>query len=438
MLSMIKTGAADNNRNHDVFRKSWYEMSANRHVKTLGPLQGAVNSDVCIIGAGYTGLSAALTLAERGFSVVVLESGEGIAPSASGKNGGHVQRGLAQSVPWLVNHYGREMARELCLAAFDGIDLIKDRIARYQIDCDLHMGQLSTALTPLHQRELSEELAAWDSIGMAEGMTLLDLAQTQSRVRAPDYISGLEDLRSGHFHPYNYALGIAAAAQSLGVSIYDATSAVDIDGNTVKTANGSVAAKHIIIGGNATVSAMKKQLTKSITVTAHMIATKPLAQPDIEAIMPANVAVSEAKFIMNYFRRSHDNRLLFGGNCNYSGRDLGLEMHELQKRMTKVFPTLENIGIDHCWHGPLDLTASRMPAFGRLGHNVYYAHGFGGHGVALSNLAGHLMALAVAGDANKFDLFARIKHLPFPGGNLGKRALFMLGMFWYQLRDELR
>ena len=429
--------------NKKDFRKSWYEISTPIRAQTSSALTHDTTADACIIGGGFTGLSVALELARRNYRVIVLEAGHGMAADASGKNGGHIQRGLAQPPATLIAKFGTDMARTLCEMSLEGIDIIHNRVQEFSINCDLQTGQLIAAMTPRHMQELHDEHASWRSLGLENGIGMLDQRGCENYVRGHGYIGGLFDSRSGHFHPYAYAQGIAQAAQTNGAVLHDHSRVVNIETAGAKpvviTDSGArVTATYVLVAGAIDIAPMRSPLRRSISATAHMIATAPLSQEQASYLMPGKAAIADANFIMNYYRLSQDNRLLFGGNCNYSGRDLGLEHIELKKRLTKVFPALADIGIDHCWHGPLDLTVNRLPAVGRLTPTVFYAHGFGGHGVAATNLMGKLMAETIMGTAERFDIFERIHHIPFVGGTFTKRPLFMLGMLWYQLRDMLR
>jgi gamma-glutamylputrescine oxidase len=290
-----------------------------------------------------------------------------------------------------------------------------------------------------HIAGLKSEIDEWAKIGYAD-LKYLNKDETQSFVKNEKYIGGLFDPRGAHFHPLNYALGIADAAQAAGCKIYDKTPALSIEeGNpaTVMTAQGYVKAKFVVLGGYVAFKGIERINRKVIAATAHMIATEPLGEDRVKKIIPRNVAVTDANFIMNYFRLSSDNRLLFGGNCNYSGLDYPGQSNILKKRMTAIFPELSTVGIDYCWSGPLDITLNRMPHFGRLAPNIFFAHGYCGHGLIVSNMAGQLMAEAIKGTAGRFDIFTKIKHAPFVGGDMLKRPLFVLGMMWYRLRDML-
>jgi gamma-glutamylputrescine oxidase len=424
--------------NKKSYHIPWYAASANRHLQTLGRLSGEVNCDICVIGAGFTGLSTALELSKQGFEVVLLESGT-VASGASGRNGGQLQRGYPKSPDTLVAKYGKEDARTMCDITLEGINLITGRIREYDIDCNLAFGQLSAGLDKRQLDELKGEQDAWAAIGH-DDMKMLDEAQVQSLVKTPLYKGGLIDEKGAHFHPLNYALGIAAAAQSLGCRIYENTRALELVQSSsprVVTEKGAVTAKFVVLAGAIALKGSAFMIRHSITATAHIIATEPLGQERIDKIITRNLAVCDARFIMDYYRLSADGRLLFGGNCNYSAMEYPGEAQRLYDRMTALFPALDGVKIDHCWHGPLEFTINRLPHLGRLSPAVYYAHGFGGQGVVATNITGKVLAEAISGTMNRFDVFAKIRHAPFAGGNLLKRPLFVLGMTWYRLRDAL-
>lgn len=427
-----KTEHADN------YSIPWYVLSANRLVATLGSLKGEVNCDICVIGAGFTGLSAALELASKGFSVVILEIGP-IAAGASGRNGGQLLRGLAQSPDWLIDKYGLADAKFMCNVTLEGLALILSRISNHDIKCDLKFGHLTAAFTDKHVAGLKAEIRSWQKLGH-DDLQFLDKKATQDIVKAKPYVAGMFDSKGAHFHPGNYALGLAQTAQRYGARIFDETEALEvIPGQTprVITAGGAVTAKFVILGGAIRLKGAEQIARRSITATAHMIATEPLGTRRARNIMSRDVAVSDGRFIMDYYRFSDDYRLLFGGNCNYSDAEYPGEDQRLRQRMVALFPALQSVRIDHCWRGPLEFTINRMPDIGRLSPQIYYAHGFGGQGVIASNIVGKILAEAVRGQAQRFDVFAKIKHAPFPGGQLFKRPAFVLGMTWYKLRDML-
>lgn len=417
---------------------SWYASTSNRLLATLGALQGEINCDVCVVGGGFTGLSAALELSQKGYSVILLEA-QGIASSASGKNGGHLIRGYNNSPDALAAKSDPATAKVMCDLTMEALQLIIDRISQHKIECDLKFGHVTAAMNASHVAGIQDEIEEWAKIGHTD-LKRLDKNEVQSFVKNEKYIGGLFDPKGAHFHPLNYALGIAAAAQAAGCKIYDKTPALSVEqGNPAKvvTPQGAVKAKFVVLGGYVALKGIEKINRKVIAATAHMIATEPLGEARARQILPRDVAVTDANFIMNYFRLSGDNRVLFGGNCNYSGLDYPGQSHILKKRMVDVFPELASVKIDYCWGGPLDITLNRMPHFGRLTPNIFYAHGYCGHGIILSNMAGKLLAEAVSGTAERFDIFTKIKHAPFVGGDMLKRPLFVLGMMWYRLRDML-
>jgi gamma-glutamylputrescine oxidase len=420
----------------DNYTIPWYALSANRLIATLGPLKGEVNCDICVIGGGFTGISAALELATKGFSVTLLES-RSIAFGASGRNGGQLSRGFAKGVDWMVGKFGAADASFMCKVTMEGLGIMLNRISTHQIKCDLKFGHLTAALKPHHMAELKEEIAAWKKLGY-DDLELLDAKGVQDVVKAKSYIGGMLDPKAAHFHPVNYCLGIAQAAQKAGCRIHDETRVLEVvpgEKPKVVTAKGSVNCKFVILAGVTNVKGAEPLARRSITATAHMIATEPLGMRRARNLMNRDVAVSDCRFIMDYYRFSSDYRLLFGGNCNYSDMDLPGESERLRQRMIKVFPALQMVRLDHCWKGPLEFTINRMPDIGRLSPQVYYAHGFGGQGVVAGNIAGKILAEAVSGQAERYDIFAKVKHANFPGGDQLKRPLFVLGMTWFKLRD---
>jgi gamma-glutamylputrescine oxidase len=423
-------------KNIKEFTDPWYAVSANRLVMSLGAVQGEVNCDVCIIGAGFTGLSAALELIGKGYSVIVLESNS-IAHSASGRNGGQVLRGFAKSPADMIAQYGRDDAKMMNDLSLEGLSLILKRIKEYDISCDFKLGHLTAAIKDKHIKPLQNEIREWADIGHTD-LAWMSKKEVQSVVKTDHYIGGLYDPMGAHLHPLNYALGLADAIQRAGGKIHDNCPALELVTEPtprVITGHGAVNAKFVILAGAVKLKGAEEIAQTSINVTAHMIATEPLGEKRARNLITRDVAVADANFIMNYFRISNDWRLLFGGNCNYSDMEYPGQHERLRQRMLKVFPQLKMTTIQHCWRGPLNFTINRMPHMGRLTPNVYFAHGFGGHGIISTNILGKVMAEAIDGTATRFDVFDKIKHRLFPGGDALKRPLFVLGMTWYQLRD---
>jgi gamma-glutamylputrescine oxidase len=420
---------------------SYYAASAHP-APERPPLAGDIEADVCVVGGGIAGCATALFLAERGYKVVLLE-GNRIAYGASGRSGGQAIVGYACSQDKLVAQVGRDDARRMFDISVEALDLIKALVAKHGIDCDLHWGHLHTAIKPRQETELrawQEELV--NDYGYT-GTRWLDRAELGAVLDTDRYIGGLRDDRSGHLHPLNYTLGLAAAAEKAGVRIFEQSMVTAIEhGATVRlrTAGGaSVRARHVALCCNAFIDEKISGYLRDriMPVGTYIIATEPLGQARLEALMHENLAVSDVNFVLDYFRRSDDHRLLFGGRVSYSGRDARNTAMATRVRMLNVFPSLADARVEYAWGGHVDITMSRAPDFGRLAPNVYYLQGFSGHGIALTGIAGQMVAETIAGQAERFDLFTRLQHRKFPGGPALRMPGLVLAMLWFRLKDLL-
>jgi len=417
---------------------SYYAASANA-APTYPALSGEVVADVCVVGGGIAGCSTALHLAERGYSVVLLE-GERIGWGASGRSGGQALVGFASGQEKIVHAVGRDNARRMWDISLEGLDLIADRVARHRIDCDLHWGQLHAAIK---QRQREDLLAEQESLAKDYGFEVdfLERNAVRSVLATDRYCAALYDKRSGHLHPLNYTLGLAAAARAAGVQIFEHSKVTNVDHTdpaVASTDGGKVKARFVALCCNAYVGGLEPKLRNRIMpVGTYIVATEPLGEARITELVRRNVAVSDANFVLDYFRRSADHRLLFGGRVSYSGLDAFNTSRATRKRMLAVFPQLADARIDYAWGGYVDITMSRAPDFGRLAANIYYLQGFSGHGIALTGIAGKLVAEAICGQAERFDLFTRLDHRNFPGGPLLRTPSLVLAMLWYRMRDWL-
>lgn len=417
---------------------SYYAATA--HATDSYPaLAGDVDCDVCVIGGGIAGTSSALHLAERGYRVVLLEQHR-IGWGASGRSGAQALFGFASSQDKLVRYLGAGDAQKLFDVTVEGIDLIRELIKKYAIDCDWRSGQLHAAVKPRQHAELRgwvDELAA---LGY-RSTRFVERAELQSMIASERYLGGVYDSNSGHLHPLNYTLGLAAAATQRGVRIFESTRALGYrDGARVviETAQGAVRAAHLVLCGNAYINGLSWKLASRIMpVATYVIATERLGAERARALIPNNMAVTDINWVLDYFRLSTDDRLLFGGRVSYSGLDPLNTANATRARMLRVFPQLADARVEYAWGGFVDITLNRAPHFGRLAPNVYFLQGFSGHGIVLTGIAGKLIAQAVAGTAERFDLFARIPHSPFPGGRLLRRPALVLAMLYYRLRDLL-
>ncbi|MBM3117786.1 NAD(P)/FAD-dependent oxidoreductase [Jeongeupia naejangsanensis] len=416
---------------------SYYAASA--HPQPLRPaLDTALDVDVCIIGAGYTGLSAGLHLAEAGFSVAIVETAR-VGWGASGRNGGQIVNSYSRDLDVIESRYGVDTARALGSMAFEGGRIIRERIARYGIDCDLKDGGVFAAITPNQFAHLQKQHALWQRYGHTR-LQLLDRAQTREVVASERYCGALLDLSGGHIHPLNLALGQAAAFESLGGRIFEDSPAIRVERSfrpVVHTAHGSVTASFVIVAGNAYLGGLVPELAaRSMPCGTQVIATEPLGAL-ADTLLPQDYCVEDCNYLLDYFRLSADKRLLFGGGVIYGARDPAHVESLVVPKLLKVFPQLANVRIDYAWTGNFLLTLSRMPQMGRIDHNIYYSQGCSGHGITFTHLAGRLLAEVLQGQATRFDAFAKLPHLPFPGGRLLRIPFTALGAWYYDLRDRL-
>ena len=417
--------------------QSYYEATAGAKID-CERLNGDISADVCVIGAGYTGLSAALELATAGYRVVVLEA-ERIGYGASGRNGGQICTGFSSGQQKIENQLGKDAARKCFALAEESKALLVERIKQHKIDCDLTWGYMHS-IPKAHQMD---ELKAWrdeyEELGVT-GLSLLSKSELEQRLGTTIYHGALRESEAGHFHPLNYCLGLASAAIKRGAVIYENSRVTEVNTGSnpwARTAQGMVKAKFMVIAGNAYLGRTVKALSgRMMPVASYIIATEPLGENHAKSLIANNEAVANTNFIVDYFRRSKDHRMLFGGRASYSTFEPPSLGEYMRPRMTKVFPQLKNVKMDYAWGGYIAITSNRIPDCGRLSPTVYYAHGYSGQGVALAGLYGKLMAEAIRGTAERFDLLARIKHLPFPGGPL-RTPMLVAAMMYYRIRDAL-
>jgi gamma-glutamylputrescine oxidase len=405
-----------------------------------GTLRGELTCDVAVLGGGIAGCSVALHLAKRGYKVALLEARR-VGYGASGRSGGQTIFGLAVSQQKLEREVGLEDARRLFDLSIEALDLTQSLIREYAIDCDYRQNHVHVAVKARHVRELKQWARELHEDYRYSSVRLLNRDQLQEHVRSDRYLGGLLDARSGHLQPLKYTHGLARAAETAGAVIYENSEVLRYeDGREVRvhTAEGSVRCAHLVLCGNAYIGAVAPSLSRRILgVGTYIIATEPLDEARARSLLPSNAAVADINWILDYFRRSADNRVLFGGRVSYSSVQPPRLAESMRQRMVRIFPSLSDVKIANAWGGYLDITMSRAPDFGRLAPNVYYLQGFSGHGVALAGLAGKLAAEAIAGTAERFDVFARIPHRDFPGGRLLRRPSLMLAMLYYRLRDVL-
>ncbi len=398
-----------------------------------------MEADVCIVGGGYSGLSAGIELAERGFRVTLLE-GAKIGWGASGRNGGQIVNGLNAGLGQIEARYSRKVADFVGTVVQEGGRIIRERVAKYGIDCDLKDGNIFAAFHPKQIADLAAKQALWRLHGM-DDHEMLDRAGMRRHVGSDAYLGGMIDHSGGHMHPLNLALGEAAALERLGGVIHEdslVTRVDDVGGRPlVHTERGSVRPRVLILAGNAYLGHAVPDLERRVMpFSTQMIATEALGDKAPE-ILPTDMCVEDVRYILDYYRLSADGRLLFGGGTVYGGTDPADITAKILPNLLKVFPGLKGVRVDFAWSGNCALSFTRVPQMGRLGPRTYYACGYSGHGVVGSHLFGKILGQAVAGDASRFDTFAAIPWFPFPGGRRFRVPYSMLGSWWYGLRDRL-
>ncbi|BAQ80322.1 MULTISPECIES: NAD(P)/FAD-dependent oxidoreductase [unclassified Pseudomonas] len=421
-----------------TYVNSYY--AATRNQTTDYPqLEELVECDVCVIGAGYTGLSSALFLAEAGYSVTVLEAAK-VGFGASGRNGGQLVNSYSRDVDVIEERYGEKSAEVLGSMIFEGADIIRQRIQHYDIQCDYRPGGIFAALNNKQLKGLAEQKRNWERLGN-HNLKLLDKAQIDREVGTRNYIGGLLDMQGGHIHPLNLALGEASAIIGLGGKIFEQSAAVEItygEPNVVRTAKGVVRAKYLLIAGNAYLQQdLDPRVTrKSMPCGSQIVVTEPLPEQLARSLIANNYCVEDCNYLLDYFRLTGDNRLLYGGGVVYGAREPDDIDQLIRPKILKTFPQLKDVKIDYRWTGNFLLTMSRMPQFGRIEKNAYYMQGYSGHGVTCSHLAGKLIAEMIRGDAERFNAFASLPHMPMIGGRTFQAPLTAMGAAYYALRDR--
>ena len=430
-------------------QNSYYAASANEQPQ-YPTLDADIAADVCVVGGGFAGLSAAIELADRGYSVVVLEA-KHIGWGASGRNGGQIIAGLACEQAVIEKALGLEAAKKVWGMTLEALDLVRERVKRFNIKCDLENGFLGVAVNPTKGavlREWFDDMAQkYNYDTDAEWISPNNIKQW---IDSPRYHSGYYDCRSGHLHPLNYCLGLAKGAASLGVRIFQNSSVQAMQqGEVVQlyTETGTVKARFVVLAGNMYLPEVSSKLAPALAkrimpVGTYIIATEPIDAKIAATLIPTKSAVCDTNFVLDYFRFAADHfsekqRMIYGGRVSYSAMTPRNLTASMQARMVETFPQLTNTKVEYTWGGFVDITMNRAPDFGRLASNIYYIQGFSGHGVALTGLAGKLVAEAIAGQAERLDLMARIPHHDFPGGKLLRTPALILGMAWYKLRDAL-
>jgi gamma-glutamylputrescine oxidase len=421
--------------------RTYYAATANATPERPA-LLGNQTCDICIVGAGFSGLSTALHLAESGLKVIVVEA-VSVGFGASGRNGGQVINGYSRDFETIYQRYGTDITNQLMSMNYEGGDVIRGWIEKYKIECDYRNGSFFAAFTKKQMNHLEKVKEDWEKAAASFTPTLkmFTKADMPQVVDSKIYIGGLLDRRGGQLHPLNLALGEAAAFESLGGKIFENSRVIKIDEGdspSVTTDRGTVAAKVVVVCGNAYLGDLLPKLTGHVmSVSSQIITTEVLGEELVKKMMPADYCIEDCNYLMNYYRRTSDHRLLFGGGVLYSGATPKGIAKRLRPHMAKTFPYLKDKKIQFAWSGNFSLTLARMPHIGRLSDTVYFIQGDSGHGVTTCHLLGKLVAEAINGQISRYEVFSTMRTFPFPGGKQFRVPLTALGALYYQMRDSL-
>ena len=421
---------------------NYYSATVNDST-TYPALDGDLSVDIAIVGGGLTGVACAVELVERGFSVAVCEANR-IGWGASGRNGGQVTGSLSGDQAMLAQlrkTHGKDAEDFVWHLRWEGHNIISERIARYAIECDVRSGHLLTAWRSSDIAQLRETVETAHSYGMEDDVSWLSTEQVHERLDTPLYHGGVLNQRNMHLHSLNLCLGEARAAASHGAHVFEQTPVLELIGGqtpALKTATGTINAKKIILAGNAYHKLAQKQL-KGLLFPAVLgnMTTEPLGDELADQINKHNLAVYDSRMVLDYYRLTADKRLMFGGGTNYSGRDIADVAKTLLPSMLNTFPALKNTRIDYAWTGTAGIVMNRIPLVGKCSRNVYYAQGYSGHGIATSHIMAEVLAEALTGTMEKFDVFSGFTHRRVPGTQWFGNGMLAMGMWYYQFKEKL-
>jgi len=419
--------------------KSYYADSANDS-PSRAHLQANISADICVIGGGFSGLSSALHLVGKGYRVVLLEA-SGIGWGASGRNGGQIVNGFSRDLITVEQRYGAEAARAIGEMTLEGGNIIRQLIEKYDIRCDLKAGNVFAAFTSKQMRGLEAIRSNWQQHGH-QGLELLDGASIRQHANTSLYVGGLLDRQGGHIHPLNLCLGEADAFESLGGCIFEQSAVTGIepsgDKRLVRTLSGSVSADKVVVCGNAYLGNIVPQISNKIMpVSTQIVTTEILGEDLCGQLMPGHTCIEDSNYMLDYYRMTADHRLLFGGGSTYGGGEPANIIAKLRPHLERIFPQLKGIGIEYAWSGNFALTMTRIPHFGVIDNNIFFIHGYSGHGVTASHLAGKLISEVIDGHAERFNHFSQLPFYSLPGGRLFRIPLSVIGSWWYIARDKL-
>ncbi|MFQ6554148.1 NAD(P)/FAD-dependent oxidoreductase [Aestuariibius insulae] len=406
-----------------------YYAAVNTPPPPRAPLKGNARADVAIVGGGYTGLSAALHLAQRGYAVTLLEA-QRVGFGASGRNGGQVGTGQRRDQLWLEETVGEGAAKALWQMGLDAVALVRDLAG--QAGVPLRDGILETVHRPGEMREVRDYVEHLRARYGYEAAETVERAALRDLVDSPAYVGGYLDREGAHLDPLAYVLGLAGLAEAVGVTIHEGARVTALTEGQVTTRDGALTADHVILACNGYLGQLApKVAARVMPINNFIAATEPLSEPPMQ-----DIAVADSYHVINYFRMQ-DGRLLFGGGESYGYHFPTDIARTVRKPLERIFPQLKGVPISHAWGGTLGITMTRMPHIARIGPSTLSLSGYSGHGIAMATLAGQIAAETIAGQAERFDTLAAVPTPAFPGGGRLRQPLLVVAMLWYQLRDRL-
>jgi len=433
---------------HSTEHAPSYYAASQRDKEHFPSLEDDIRVDVCIVGGGLSGVATAVELSEAGFKVALLE-GQRIGWGASGRNGGQIIGGFGEALSGshekLEKTFGKNASSALWNMGLECVEIIRQRVEKYNIDCDIKWGYLDVARKAREERDLKAWQQELEEKNYPHDLQWLDKSNVRQVVGSDAYTSGLVNMGQGHVQVLDLCKGEARAAEGLGAKIFEQSMVTELvhgDSCKVKTARGSVTADYVVLAGNAYLSQLTPDVAPELSSTvlpasSYIIATEPLSDEMANSVLSKDYAVCDQRTALDYFRLSADKRLLFGGMSNYSARDPKSITATMSASMHKVFPQLKNVKVDYEWGGHMGIGLNRVPQLGRVKPNVYYVQAYSGHGVAPTHMSARIISELIQNQSARFDIMAKVKHLPFPGGRLFGNQLMAMGMMFYKIRDEI-
>ncbi|WP_213303196.1 NAD(P)/FAD-dependent oxidoreductase [Paraburkholderia sacchari] len=408
------------------------------------PAQEALSgrTEVAVVGGGFTGLSAALELAKRGVSVTVLEAGR-LAAQASGRNGGHCNTGVAQDYASLSARIGSEQASAFYRAYAGAVQTVKEIITEEGIDCDLRQsGKIKLAAKPQHFASLAKSFEVLRR-EVDPDVELVPPERIRDEIASDRFFGGLVQRNGMQMHMGKFGVGVGEAAARRGARIYEETPVTGLkplggEAYEVQTTHGSLRADRVLIATGASTTGPLQWFRRRIApVGSFIVATEPLGEARIDALLPTRRSYVTTRHIGNYFRATPDERLLFGGRARFAMSNPRSDQKSgriLQESLAQLFPQLAGVRIDYCWGGLVDMTADRLPRAGQH-EGLFYSMGYSGHGVQMSVHMGRVMADVMFGAATRNPW--RTLEWPAIPGHFGRAWFLPLVGAYYRLQDVL-